>query len=105
MGSVLASTICHYCGGRATTEDHVVPRRALPKPLSRLPYWFNAMNVVPSCKHCNNRKSHRRSTCACQQCRGAWGAAKANGWIREDYLEIVVVVSRKQWSGRPLQLV
>jgi len=26
VGSVLASTTCHYCGGKANTEDHIVPR-------------------------------------------------------------------------------
>ena len=77
MGSVLRSTLCHYCGGRATTEDHVVPRCDLPRPQSRLPYWFRSMNVVPACSPCNNDKGPYRSDCLCAQCTWCWNTAKA----------------------------
>lgn len=83
MGSVLASQTCHYCKGKARTEDHVVPRCALPRPLSRLPEWFRSMNVVPACKNCNNDKGAARSSCACKQCTNAWGAARQ--WIVPSY--------------------
>lgn len=75
MGSVLRSTRCHYCGGKATTEDHVVPRAILPKPLSRLPYWFREHNVVPACSKCNWAKGCEMSDCMCDQCTWAWNTA------------------------------
>jgi hypothetical protein len=75
MGSLLRSTICHYCGGKATTEDHIVPRAILPKPLSLLPYWFRANDVVPACFDCNGDKGCERSDCECDQCTWAWNVA------------------------------
>src|SRR3954462_498010 len=75
MGSVLRSTVCHYCEGKATTEDHIVPRAILPKPLSRLPYWFRANDVVPACFTCNGEKGCERSGCECDQCTWAWNVA------------------------------
>jgi hypothetical protein len=78
MGSVLRSTICHYCGGKATTEDHIVPRAILPKPLSLLPYWFRGNNVVPACWDCNIvLKGAERSDCECDECTWAWNTALA----------------------------
>ena len=77
MGSVLRSGICHYCRGRATTEDHIVPRCDLPKPLSRLPYWFRSLFTVPACKPCNNIKDCLRSDCVCEQCTWVWNTARA----------------------------
>jgi len=77
MGSVLVSSTCHYCGDKATTDDHVVPRSLLPKPQSLLPYWFRAMNVVPACAPCNGAKANHRSDCHCTQCVRAWGSAAA----------------------------
>jgi len=84
LGSVFTSQTCHYCGGKAESEDHIVPRAILPKPQSRLPYWFRELNVVPCCKACNNRKGANRSDCECGQCRGAWGAATAR-FIEPEY--------------------
>lgn len=75
MGSVLQSTTCHYCGDPAKTEDHIVPRCDLPKPMSRLPYWFREMDVVPACKKCNNDKGPMKSDCDCRQCIAAWAVA------------------------------
>jgi hypothetical protein len=75
MGSVLKSTICHYCLGRADTSDHIVPRAVLPKPYYTLPAWFRNQNEVPACKDCNNLKAYYRSTCDCPQCLWCWGTA------------------------------
>lgn len=80
MGSVLSSTTCHYCGPqgtRATTEDHIVPRKFLPAPLSVLPYWFRQHFTVPCCKPCNGKKEWFRSTCECDQCTWVWNTALA----------------------------
>ena len=76
MGSVRISQICHYCGGKATTEDHIVPRCDLP-PGIRQPYWFRSNNVVPSCSPCNNSKGCLRSDCGCPHCDWAWATALA----------------------------
>ena len=38
---------CAYCGGRATTRDHVPPRFLLERPLPR------DLLTVPSCRDCN----------------------------------------------------
>lgn len=75
MGSVLTSTICHYCGGRADSQDHIVPQADLPKPQSRLPYWFRSQNIVPACKPCNGKKGCLRSDCTCDHCTWAWNVA------------------------------
>lgn len=78
MGTILTSTVCHYCGpdgSRATTEDHVVPRALLPKPQSTIPYWFRGQNVVPACLHCNGVKADLRSSCMCPQCVWCWNVA------------------------------
>lgn len=70
------SNVCHYCGEKADTEDHIVPKCLLPKPMSRVPYWFRSQNVVPACKPCNNFKAHFRSNCFCSLCVWAWNTAK-----------------------------
>jgi hypothetical protein len=75
MGSLLSSTVCHYCGGKATTEDHIVPKSILPKPMSRVPYWFRSNDVVPACFDCNGRKGAEMSDCDCAQCTWAWAVA------------------------------
>lgn len=84
MGSVLRSTICHYCGGKADTEDHIVPRCDLPRPQSRLPYWFRSLNVVPACKACNGAKGPYRSDCTCAHCEWAWNTA-LHIWLPQGY--------------------
>lgn len=71
------SSICHYCEGKAETDDHIVPRSALPRPQSRLPYWFRSVNIVPACRVCNNWKGDYRSTCECSICTWAWDTALA----------------------------
>jgi 5-methylcytosine-specific restriction endonuclease McrA len=43
--------ICHYCGGTATTADHVVPKsKGGPSDL-----W----NLVAACRPCNSAKRDR----------------------------------------------
>lgn len=39
---------CHYCGGKATTRDHIVPRSKGGKNGNG--------NIVPACYQCNKRK-------------------------------------------------
>lgn len=78
VGTVLPSSTCHYCGDKATTEDHIVPRADLPKPMSLLPYWFRSNNVVPACFKCNVViKGCYRSDCTCDHCDWAWRTAMA----------------------------
>ncbi len=90
---VLHSSTCHYCGEHARTEDHVVPRADLPKPMYLLPYWFRSMNVVPSCGDCNNRKGCLRSDCTCDLCDWLWNTAKAcflpDGYVERGHIQIV----------------
>lgn len=38
---------CHYCGGVATTRDHVIPKSK---------GGSGAGNIVPACGPCNRRK-------------------------------------------------
>lgn len=76
-----ASSVCHYCGGRATTDDHIVPRAAFGVHQARLPYWFRAHNIAPSCQPCNNFKAHFRSDCECAQCEWVWTQARRNPQI------------------------
>jgi hypothetical protein len=112
-GTVLRSLTCHYCGGKAGTEDHVVPRADLPRPLSVLPYWFRSQFTVPSCKDCNNAKSWFRSDCACQHCTWVWGTARAlflpegyteRGWIavqKNPTIAMPLAVPRPDRSAYP----
>lgn len=86
VGTVLPSSTCHYCGAKATTEDHIVPRCDLPKPMSQLPYWFRSNNVVASCAPCNNIKGPARADCTCDHCTWAWRTAKAC-FLPVDYQE------------------
>lgn len=72
-----ASSTCHYCGKRATTDDHIVPRAAFDVHQSALPYWFRQHNIAPACQPCNNFKGHARSDCECEQCTWVWLTAHA----------------------------
>lgn len=102
MGSVLASTICHYCGPagiKATTQDHVVPRAILPKPLTKLPYWYRSCLVVPSCFHCNGVKAEDRSDCTCGMCEWLWTTA-LKLWLPKDYEPKVVKVEHVSQARR-----
>lgn len=72
-----ASSVCHYCEGKATTDDHIVPRSALPRPQSWLPYWFRSRNIVPACRLCNANKDDLRTDCDCAICKWAWDNALA----------------------------
>lgn len=51
---------CHYCGARATTQDHIIPK-ALGGVSARY-------NLVPSCRACNQEKGDRMPTCGCDKC-------------------------------------
>lgn len=82
-------SICHYCGGKASTEDHIVPRAAFPVLQSGLPIWYRIHNVTPACKNCNNNKGHFRSDCTCGTCTWAWTVAIKQGFLKPDF-EIVV---------------
>lgn len=89
MGTVLLSTRCHYCGKKANTQDHIVPRCDLP-PGAVQPYWFRSQNVVPACKTCNGDKGCLRSDCTCPHCTWAWGTAKGlYGVVERGYVKIV----------------
>lgn len=70
-----ASSSCHYCGRKATTDDHIVPRAAFSVHQSALPYWFRQHNIAPACQPCNNFKAHYRSDCECDQCTWVWHVA------------------------------
>ena len=72
-----ASSACHYCGKRATTDDHIVPRSAFTMHQSALPYWYRQHNIAPACQPCNGFKAHFRSDCVCAQCTWAWQVALA----------------------------
>lgn len=106
MGSVLASTICHYCGpdgAKATTQDHVVPRAALP-PMITLPYWYRQHLVVPSCSPCNNAKGKWRSDCVCDLCAWLWDVA-LKLYLPADYQMKVVRVAARSRAKRLLTAV
>jgi len=79
------SSICHYCGKKATTSDHIVPRGAFPVHQSALPYWFRAHNIVPSCQPCNNFKADYRSDCECGQCTWVWSTAIGMCLLKPDW--------------------
>lgn len=51
---------CHYCGERASTLDHIVPRSAGGPSCQ----W----NLVGSCSPCNSIKSSYRGVCTCFRC-------------------------------------
>ena len=102
MGSVLISSICHYCGPdgtKANTQDHVVPRSILPKPQSRLPYWFRSQNIVPACRPCNGVKEDFRSDCLCGQCLYVWAAA-SKLYLPLGYTPKVVKVAERSAARR-----
>jgi hypothetical protein len=82
-------SICHYCGGHATTEDHIVPRAAFPVLQSRLPAWYRIHNVAPACKNCNNEKGHFRSDCSCELCDWLWTVAIKQNMLKPDFVIIV----------------
>ncbi len=69
---------CHYCGGPASTRDHIVPRRLWP--LGGLTPDEGQGNVVPACPRCNGRKNDQRSDCACNTCLRAWTRLGPPDW-------------------------
>jgi 5-methylcytosine-specific restriction endonuclease McrA len=59
----VAGRECHYCGGPADTRDHIVP-------VSR-GGTYAQINLVPSCKRCNESKADDWPTCNCEYCQYA----------------------------------
>jgi len=55
--------ICHYCGDRATTRDHIVPKI--------LGGTNGLFNLVPCCTRCNRRKGADWPVCDCDKCQTA----------------------------------
>lgn len=51
---------CHYCDAPATTWDHIVPKR--------LGGCSERINLVRSCKKCNQEKAGAWPTCGCFVC-------------------------------------
>ena len=72
-------TLCHYCGGFATTRDHIVPDSA-----GGSRQWWN---LVPACVQYNTEKDVRQS-CSCLFCLRAmalWSLGfRATGLSRYD---------------------
>lgn len=100
MGTLLASRTCHYCGRKATTEDHVVPRAAYVTMFSRLPYWFRQHAVVPACHPCNGAKADLRSDCNCETCTYCWNVARGCGWLRRDPPVVNLTLARERFLER-----
>lgn len=99
MGTVLRSTICHYCGGAANTQDHIIPRCDLP-PLILLPTWFRDWIVVPACSKCNNEKGPFRSDCTCPHCEWVWGTAIGEGFLPADYTPRgYIAIAHEGWKA------
>ncbi len=63
------ANLCHYCGGRAGTRDHIVPRCLLRRPFVPIP---GAANIVHACERCNQLKGWARAACSCIVCCVAW---------------------------------
>ena len=95
VSSVLVAGRCHYCRRKSETEDHIVPQSLLPRPLSRLPYWFRQHFTVPSCKACNGGKADFRSDCNCEQCVWVWNVALAT-WVDPSLEPETVSVAEKR---------
>lgn len=80
-----ASSVCHYCGSKATTDDHIVPKSAFSVHQSALPYWFRQHNIAPCCRPCNHFKANYQSDCSCSQCTWVWKVALAM-FLPSDYV-------------------
>lgn len=75
---------CHYCGGQATTRDHIVPRSRMSFKFRNDPGLAGRVkisNIVASCIPCNQTKSDHRSTCDCGLCALAWQTFAPVGWV------------------------
>ena len=83
-----SSSICHYCGDKATTDDHIVPKSAFSVHQSALPYWFRQHNIAPCCFDCNQFKANFRSDCECNQCTWVWKVALSM-FLAEDYIVLI----------------
>lgn len=61
--------ICHYCGKKGNTLDHVVPQsKGGPNKVD---------NLVMACSKCNGDKGDSRGSCLCDFCCLAW---QTYGW-------------------------
>lgn len=61
---------CHYCGGKAGTRDHVVPRSLLNRTQRYMGQITN--NSVPACASCNQAKGSKRVIDCCEFCDSRW---------------------------------
>lgn len=88
---------CHYCGARATTRDHVVPRSLL------VDYTFQnfVQNIVPACYDCNQAKKSLRSDCRCEICLNAWRTLGPVGW---EEIEVVTISQYENVLAQLLEL-
>lgn len=88
---VLPGACCHYCGGPATTRDHIVPRsRIFMRPAP------GAENLVPACSICNLVKGDLPSTCRCQKCLNAWYRWGPMGWHDLPTVDVIVKGNNKR---------
>lgn len=70
--------LCHYCGERARTRDHVVPRSRLERGSLMLGQIIG--NTVPACHSCNQRKGTLRVADCCSRCETLWVQYGPRGW-------------------------
>lgn len=71
--------LCHYCGKKGTTRDHIVPRSLL-RDRTDLRRNDHQKNFVIACERCNRLKGHLRSDCPCPICLMAWVLFGPDGW-------------------------
>lgn len=67
--------VCHYCGGPADTDDHIIPR-SKGGPTKR---W----NIVDACAKCNTAKADLLPICICGKCQNALRAFHEGEWPRD----------------------
>lgn len=70
---------CHYCGERARTRDHVVPRSRLERGALMLGQIIG--NTVHACYSCNQRKATMRVEDCCARCESLWAQYGPIGWL------------------------
>jgi len=83
----ITEALCHYCGGVATTRDHIVPRSRRTTRARDM----GVPNLVPACQPCNQRKADYRSDCTCPICVEAWAV---HGPTESVAVRLILTVSR-----------